>query len=365
MKIAVTLLVAVTLSIGAGPASAFSYKKCGDRIIKWGSNSKTLYANSTSFPPGYWENGIRETVRAFNRNPSKFRYGITMDTGGVGRGNGQSEIWGWPGSKISGFPAVAFQRWTCYWLFGWRAGMKEVDIVFNYDSPFRWTASKSKYSLIRYQGTKRSLHTTGVHELGHGLILNHVNSEYNVMGADFEHIHVNGSTANAYMGEDASDGAVFIYGDRGGWEDVAVVHWKYSAASGEYSDHRKTVIYNSSGGVLPTVNVNGETGYRVSRGQWVQVEFTYENNGSNYQSSIQTGYYISSNDYISTYDRRVAGRSFNLSRDNVYTTTTWVRIPADLSPNRNYWTGVVIDETNRIFEAVEWNNATYIPIYVQ
>ena len=365
MKIAVTLLVAVTLLIGAGPASAYSYKTCGGKIIKWGSNYKTLRANSTSFPPGYWENGIRETVRAFNRNPSKFRYGITMETGGVGRGNGQSEIWGWPGWRINGAPAVASRRWTCYWLFGWHAWMNEVDIIYNYDSPFRWTASKSKYSLIRYQGTKRSLHTTGVHEDGHGLILNHVNYEYNVMGSDFEHIHVNGSTANAYMGEDAADGAVFIYGDRGGWQDVAVVHWKYSGASGEYSDHRKTVIYNSSGGVLPTVNVNGETGYRVSRGQWVQVEFTYENNGSNTQSSVQTGYYISSNDYISTYDRLLATRSYTLSRDNVYTTTSWVRIPTDLSTNRNYWIGVIIDNGNTISEAVEWNNATYIPMYVQ
>ncbi|MDH5179060.1 MAG: hypothetical protein OEZ39_03855 [Gammaproteobacteria bacterium] len=359
------ILVVLFCLLFTAQAQAYSYKTCGDKKIKWDSNSKTLYANTTSFPAGYWENGIRDTVNAFNRNPSKFRYGIAMDSGGVGRGNGQSEIWGWPGSKIDGAPAVASQRWTCYWLFGYHAWMNEVDVIYNYDEPFRWTASTSKNDLIRYKGTKRSLQTTGAHELGHGLILNHVNTEYNVMGADFEHIHVNGSTARAYIGEDASDGAVYLYGDRGGWQDVGVVHWKYSGPSGEYSDHTKTVIYNSSGAVLPSVNVNGEIGHRVTRGQWVQVEFTFENNGSNTQSGVNVGFFISTNDTISTGDRRVAGRTLSLGRDNVLTTSTWVLIPSDLTPNTNYWIGAVVDETGSIAEAVEWNNATYIPIYVQ
>lgn len=367
MKLILSIIAAAAVVLTAVPAQALSYKYCGStgNKITWSGTSKTLRPNRTSFPSGYWENGIKDTIYTFNRNPSKFRYGVYMETGGVGRGNGQSEIWGWPGYKIGGAPAVASQRYTCYWFFGYHYGVNEVDIIYNYDSPFRWTASKSKNNLIRYKGTKRSLQTTGAHELGHGLILNHVNSEYNIMGSDFEHIHVNGSTARAYIGEDASDGAVFLYGNRGGWQDVGVVHWKYSGASGEYSDHTKTVIYNSSGAVLPTVNVNGETGHRVTRGTWVQAEFTFENNGSNTQNGIAVGYFISTNDYISTYDRRVGGRSINMSRDNVYTTTKWIYIPSDLTPNRNYWMGAVIDETGSISEAVEWNNATYIPMYVQ
>lgn len=364
MNILYSINMFVLSAIIGGHAHAFSYKTCGDKKIKWGSNSKTLHASKTSFPSGYWENGIRDTVNAFNRNPSKFRFNVSMDSGGVGRSNGQSEIWGWPGSKIGDAPAVAYQRWSCYWFFGWRSGMKEVDVIYNYDAPFRWTASTSKNDLIRYKGTKRSLQTTGAHELGHGLILNHVNTEYNVMGADFEHIHVNGSTARAYIGEDAADGATFIYGNRGGWQDLAVVHWKYSGASGEYSDHTKTVIYNAKGGILPTVNVDGETGFRVNRGDWVQVEFTFENNGSNTQTA-DVGYFLSTNDYISTWDRRITGSSLTLSRDNVFTSSKWFRIPTDITAGRNYWIGAVIDENNSVSEAVEQNNATYIPVFVQ
>lgn len=366
MKIFMTLLVAGTVLLGASPASAYRYNTCGDKVVKWSGTGKTMYPNSGSFPAGYWEDGIRETVRAFNRNPSKFRYGTVMDTGGVGISNGQSEIWGWPGWLIADAPAVAVRTWTCYWLFGWNTWMNEVDVIYNYDSPFRWTASKSKYSLFNYQGSLQSLHTAGAHELGHGLPLEHENTEYNIMGADYSHIHVNGSIANAYIGEDASDAAVFLYGDRGGWQDVGVVHWKYYGPSGEYSSHTRTEIYNSEGTQrVPWAFINGEIGHRVYRGQWVQVEFTYENNGSTNYAGIPVGYYISTNDYISTGDRLISSRSFALGRDNVYTGKRLVQIPTDLEPDTNYWIGVIIDNKNYIAEAVEWNNATYIPIYVQ
>jgi hypothetical protein len=352
-------------ALAATPAVAFSYKECLGEKIKFGSSSVTIRPNTVSFPAGYWENGIRDAVNKFNLNPSNFRYSVSMDSGGVGIG-GENEIWGSTDAGIlQGAPAIAYQRWTCYWLFGDHVHMDSVDVIYDYNSPFQWTADSVKSSLIRYTGSGRSLQTTGAHELGHGLILNHVNTEYNIMGSDFEHIHVNGSTARAYTGEDAADGAVFLYGVRSGWEDVAVVHWKYSGASGEYSDHTKTVIYNSTGGVLPTVTVNGETGYRVNRGQVVQAEFTYENNGATFRSGVQTGYYVSTNDLITTLDQRIGGASWNLARDNVFTTTVTLTIPSSLTPNTNYWLGVILDENNAISESVEPNNATYIPIYVQ
>ena len=362
MKTLLTLAVAITIGLLAQDAFAYSYKYCGSsgNKIKWGGTSKTLYASTVSFPAGYWQNGIQDTINITNRNPSNFRYGLSMDSGGVGRGNGQSEIW-FSSSLCS--PACAYQYYSCYWLFGWHYGMNEVDIV--YSTSTSWTASTAKSGLIRYGGTRRALQSTGVHELGHGLILNHVNSEYNIMGSDFEHMHANGGTARTYVGEDAADGMVALYGNRGGWEDVSVTHWKYSGASGEYSDHTKTVIRNSSGTTLPTVNVAGETGHRVSRGTWVQAEFTFENNGSTTQTSVPVGFYISTNDYISTGDRRVATRTLTLARDNVYTSSTWVYIPTDLTPNRSYWLGAIVDYTNSRAEQVEYNNATYIPMYVQ
>jgi len=362
--IAVVTLAAAALS--TSPAAAYSYKECLGHKLKFDSNTVTIRPNTVSFPGGYWENGIRDTVNKFNNNPSNFRYSVSMDSGGVGIG-GENEVWGSTDPNIlQGAPAIAYQRWTCYWFFGDHVHMDSVDVIYDYNTPFQWTADAVKSSLIRYTGSGRSLQTTGAHELGHGLILNHVNTEYNIMGSDFEHIHVNGSNARAYTGEDAADGAVFLYGTRSpAWEDVGVVHWKYSGASGEYSDHTKTVIYNSSGAVLPTVAVSGETGYRVNRGQVVRAEFTYENNGASFKSGIVAGYYVSTNDFISTLDTRIGSTSFNLGRGDVFTTTVTLTIPSNLTLNTNYWLGVVLDENGAISEAVESNNATYIPIRVQ
>lgn len=364
MKLFAALAAAAALLCASEPAFAFSYKTCLGHRLKFNSNTVTLRASSVSFPVGYWQNGIQDTVNKFNRNPSNFRYTLAM-TGSINRNNGRSETWGDTGSILNGAPAIAYQYWTCYWLFGDHYHMDEVDVIFDYGAPWQWTVDTVKSSLIRYTGTLRSMQGTGAHELGHGLILNHVNTEYNIMGSDFEHIHVNGSTATAYIGEDAADGIVYLYGTRApAWEDVAVVHWKYSGPSGEYSDHTKTVIYNAGGAVLPTVNVAGETGYRVNRGQTVRAEFTYENNGANTKNNIQTGYYISTNDTISTWDRNIGTGAWNLSRGNVLTTTVNLVIPNDLVSGTNYWLGVVIDNNGAIPEAVETNNATYIPIRV-
>jgi len=246
--------------------------------------------------------------------------------------------------------------------------MDEVDIVF--DSRISWTTSTNKADLWGYGGSQRPLQTTAIHELGHGLPLNHVNTEYNVMGIDYKHIHVNGSTARAYLGEDAADGAVYLYGlSATRHEDLGVVHWKYRSASGEYSDHIKTKLFYyppviDGNPELPSFEDGGETRYRVNRGQVIWAEFTYENNGASTQTAVQVGFYISTNATISTSDRRIGGITVNLARNDVFTSRQTVTIPSDLVSGANYWLGVIIDENDRISEMAEWNNATYIPIRI-
>lgn len=363
LKIALPIMVsAVSLNFAVPEkANAFSDSRCLGEKLKWDSNSKTLRASSKSFPAGTWRNTLSSAITRFNQNPSRFNYGMSID-GSVRRGNGQSEIWGSTDNNVlKGAPAIAYTWKTCYWFFGNHVKLKELDIIFDYGSPWQWASSENKNNLLRYGGSLRPFRTTAIHELGHGLKLNHVNTEYNVMGFDFEHIHVNGSQARAYLGEDAADGAVFLYGTRSpARQDLGVVHWKYSSTSGEYSNHTKTQLFNTANAVLSNFNDGGESRYRVNPGQQVRAEFTYENNGASTQSNVRVGFYISTNDFISTYDRRIGGTTLTLNRDNVYTTRHTVRIPDSLQRNRNYWLGVIIDERDNINENVEWNNATYI-----
>lgn len=366
MKPLHTLLGAALACAAATPAFAYNVIDCMGTPMKWPSNNVTFRASTTSFPDGYWRNGIQRTIDLTNQNPTPFWYSLISDTGGVGLNNGQNETWGSTDANVlQGAPAIAYWWDSCYWLFGVVAQRNESDVIFDYNAPFQWTADELKSSLIRYTGTKRQLQGTGIHEFGHAMGLLHVNTEYNVMGADFEHIWANGTTARGYLGEDASDGAVRLYGLWGNnYQDVSAAHWKYSYANGEYSRHVKTGVFTTAGVALPTVTVNGETGYRVNKGQQVQVEFTYENNGEATQV-VNTGWYVSSNDIISTGDRLLATNTgMSLGRGDVMTYRRTVTIPSDLVSGRNYWLGTIVDKDNTVADAVRSNNATYIPIRV-
>ncbi|NML18099.1 hypothetical protein [Azohydromonas caseinilytica] len=367
MKTKLALFGAALSCLAATPSMAFNINTCFGVPIKWGTNGPAMGASSISFPTGYWRDGLQRTVDLLNQNPSPFFFALQTDTGGLALGNGQNEVWGSSDNGIlQGAPAITYWRDTCFQFLGVVVTHRdEADVIFDYRAPFQWTADELKSSIIRYTGTRRQLQSTGVHEFGHAMGLLHVNTEYNIMGADFEHIWANGSAARGYLGEDASDGAVFLYGLwSANYQDLGVAHWKYAFADGQYSRHVKTGIYDASGVALPTVSVNGETGYRVNRGQTVQVEFSYENNGKDTQT-VNTGWYVSTNDIISRSDLRIATNTgMTLARNNVLTYRRTLTIPNNLARGTNYWVGTIVDMEGRVPDSVPSNNATYIPIRI-
>ncbi|WP_293119335.1 CARDB domain-containing protein [Moorena sp. SIO4G3] len=352
---ALSLFVAIT---GYMPkASAYQVLKCNGKTVKWQSSKipVRMRSASVSFPSGAWRNALIEAVNSWNRNPSKFSFSLSHNDSSVRRQNGQNEIWFTSDDNLlNGAPAWAYWWFNC-------PNITEVDIVF--DNRVSYTTSTSKSVLWPYGGSSRPFQTTAMHELGHALILLHENRYYNIMGQDWDHIHANGSTARAYAGEDASHGAVFLYGVRSPQrQDVAVVHWKRSGSSGEYSTHRRTQMYNSSGSLLSSFTSSGEPVYRVNKGQRVQVEFTYENNGASTQNP-RVGFYISTNNIISTLDTKIGDVPYTLGRNTPYTARNSVTIPSNLTPGR-YYIGAIVDNNNSIGEINETNNATYIAIQV-
>ena len=189
-----------------------------EKNLKWKSKERTMRASKVGFDNTYWGEGLRDAIASFNRNPSRFRYRSRIEGGSVGIGNGQNEIW-WSDESavLNGAPARAHYSYKCYWFFGKHVYLKEVDIAFDVDR--LWSADTWKFRLLRYGGKRRLFQSTAVHELGHGLVLGHENRWYNVMGADYTHIHANGRVARGYLGEDAANGAIFLYGGRGDeWE---------------------------------------------------------------------------------------------------------------------------------------------------
>jgi hypothetical protein len=358
------LFTCLALSLLAGGVQAASWLECdGDsgKKLRWGGNSTTARINTGSFAPGAVLQTAQRGFTITNRNPSPFVINAVTETGGVGDGNGQNEVYA---SDISA-PGLARMWFHCYWLFGWHHGLDEVDIIL--DSGLTWTTTQNKASLRNYGGTGRPIEPVIVHEAGHYLGLMHVTWEYNVMGDAWNHHHTNGSTTVSYFGEDASHGSRVLYGaQNSGFEDVSVSHWRRTGDDGEYSTHGRTRVRNSNdSGDRSSTLVNGEPRYRVSPGDSVRPEFTVENNGKNEQSNVTYGIYVSLDDFIDRGDRKIASGSFNtLHPADVWTGTIQVTIPDDLDEDRNYWLGMIIDDDNTVSEISGLNNAAYIGIRI-
>jgi hypothetical protein len=81
--------------------------------------------------------------------------------------------------------------------------------------------------------------------------------------------------------------------------------------------------------------------------------------------TVAVGYYLSTNDTISTVDTFLASSSHTLSRDSVLTTTRTLVVPSTLTSGATYWLGAIIDYTGAFAEGYENNNATYTAIRVR
>lgn len=346
-------------------ASAYSTWSCLGEKMKWSSNSVTMRLASNSFSNSSWRSSMTTAISRVNQNPSRFRFSSSYPDSSVAVDNGQSEAWFTSNqSLLGGAPARAFVQMDCidYWIFGTDVEITEADVIFDNQRPY--TTTMSKTSLWPYGGGSRPFQTTAIHELGHGAGLAHTNNTYNIMGQDWTHITANGATARSYLGEDAAHGLVYLYGTTGSSaEDFAVTHFKRVGASGQYSTHDKTVLRTSSGGALSSFTSGGERVYRVNRGQTIRLELTYENNGKTRRTE-DLGFYVSTNNYISTYDRLIGTRSLDLGRNTVYTTWHYVTIPTNLTRGANYWLGAIIDRNGSLSEMTEANNATYVPIRI-
>lgn len=114
-------------------------------------------------------------------------------------------------------------------------------------------------------------------------------------------------------------------------------------------------------GSAMNVNTNDAPRYRVTPGETIQVEFTYENLGTATES-FNVGLYASRSGVITTRDLLLREVPMTLSPDTAYTRTISVTVPDTLLPNTDYAIGVIVDNRNTVNERRERNNASYIHV---
>lgn len=347
--LASTLLLASVVSTQAFAYNYIDY--CGSAPVRWSGSSKTMSAAQASFPTGSdWFSALQTAMTRVSE-PINFTLGFVTGDTSVAIGNGESEVWF--SSDAAHSPAVTYNYTTCTG----GSFISESDVVFYNGEPY--TTNMATTGLYGYGGGSRPLQTTAVHELGHAINMHHVNTEYNIMGQDYYHLHANGGLGRSYLGEDAADGAILLYGSNGR-QDLSLVHWKWIGSSGQYSTHGHTKLYSSAGVELPGALVAGETRFNVSAGQTIQVELTAENNGASSQNA-QIGFYLSTNNAIATSDTLITTQARTVTRDNVDTYRATITLPSGL-PTGNYWVGAIIDNNNAVSEYAEDNNAAYWPV---
>lgn len=341
------------------PSVAYSYYKCAGNKITWSSRSAQIRGDATSFAPGStYGTALTDAISQWNDNPSRFQFSVTLGDTSVGLFNLQNEVWGTDSEYwLDGAPAICYHWNHC-------ANLAEADILF--DSERDWTTSRTATRLHAYGGSERSFQTTALHELGHALGLAHENTTYNMMGSDQRSLNANGAKVNHYVGEDACNGAVFLYDlDSTEREDVSVTHWKYKGKSGEYSSHMRGKIYKTD--ETATTRRSGTSDdpvYEVTMGHSVLLELTYENSGANTQS-VKVNYYLSGDKEIKTADTQLDTRTIGLGRNTAYTYRQTLVIPTGLTRGNTYYLGAIVDPDDTIAEVREDNNATYVGIYIK
>ncbi len=346
------------LGVSSIQAANFLYN-CGGRPVGYASASLSFSASSAGFPAGQiWDQALRVAISRVNENPSRFRItSLSNNDDSVAIGNGQSEIW-WSSNPDESNPAVAYTRYQCNTSTG-VGSLIESDILFYNKQPYGQTMTAT--DLWGYGGGFRPFQTTAIHELGHAMGLAHSNSEYNIMGTDWLVLTTNGGVARSYLGTDANYGLLRIYGTSpNSIQDLSLSHWKYLGPDGAYSDHERTRMFNASGSELSSTLVSGEKKYSINKGETVGVQLTAENNGQVSQSA-RVGYYISTDNTITTSDRLLTTESRNIGLNDPLTYIKNLVIPTDLASG-DYWLGAIIDDNNLISEIVEANNATRIPV---
>ena len=328
---AATLLILVT-----GAADAAAWRTCGGNNIRWNSSRADMYISTTSFPVGStWDSALQNSMWHWNNvKGSGFNFYVGRDTDGQhSRTNGVNEVY-FSSTDAGSALAITLSRYHCYWALGYRYGIDETDIAFS--TNVAWKTTPLTYDNL---GSPYSFEGVALHELGHAQGLLHQDDRMATMNAHYP-----------------MSGGLGYYNE---WDPLA--------------DDRRGVRALYPDGITETdvggsafIHLGPGTSWLVAsplsaaRGSYTTIEFTFSNL-STASTTFDIGFYLSTNNFISTSDRLV-GMNYGAWGSTGFTGTfsRTLYIPADVTPGL-YYLGFLIDPANAMGEANEYNNIQAMP----
>jgi hypothetical protein len=316
---------AITSSIGS--AQAYTLWQTGD-----GDTIRFSSAPTFNYRPSVTDTQRSRITAAKNlwqNSPMSFSASMRVDDDNdVSINNNENEIWFSTSDAIlGGAPAVTKVR------LGADGAILAADVVFEQD--VTWTTSRSVTTVRGYvSGGARSLEATAAHEFGHVFSLWEENDQPSIMGEDWNHVAVAGSTTYPDLGADAVAGVVSVYGEDSGIVDLGVLHWRWLRADGNYSEHAFVRAYRENGTTLlsstPDATMTNIPVYETRAGSTIWLEFMFENLGSDCEMIPYTWYLSSSRDFSNPTVIR-EGDEWRACPGNTYLFSTIVTLPAGVT----------------------------------
>jgi hypothetical protein len=347
LSLAALSIVALSLSAPAGATTVAN---------KWASGTANILLNPwTAFLRSAETTTLQNAIAMTYNNPSYAYLTMSIDddySSDLLNGESESGLTN-DSAKLCG----AMSDGCAYVYLNSSGNISEADVFFNSVTSFDNTMSKS--ATWGYGGASRPLFATGLHEFGHALGLSHTNYTHSIMGTEYTYLNVNGNTYTSHLGEDASYALRAAYGTATGWEDLSLSHWRYSAASGEYTVDIRTRFLNSAGAESIKYATSPEPVYLLGKGAVFTAEATLENNGSAAQYAT-IRYYLSADSTITTGDTLLATKAvwtYNGTPDTINQSLT---LPKTLVSGQTWFVGAIVDPLGSIAEYDESNNAIYL-----
>lgn len=333
--------------------------------ITWPNDLPGIVIVGNSFPSELrekMENGIRNGVKQFNKNPSNLEFRVDSNTewhNNYGPRNGRSEIYiGYSdllvqadGSKSDAVAVPITINGT----------IVECDIVINPDTAWTDSLNPEEYTSAAQKAgapTPRALADVIVHELGHCAGLEHQTEAMGVMGDNNSYGYQNGGNRLPYVG--VADASLLgnSYGYNPAKSDIVVSTYKFSGHSEfyyggtwEYGVNESTDLTTQQGEVINSHEP-------VEPGQDYDAEFTYESLRDPTQTpvpfNIRADYILSREPFSSSAaNRLLKTETIDLSNTSVpLTRKTRVTIPADLECG-TWRIGVAADPLHEITQIVD------------